>query len=337
MINKVYEKIKKYIQENWKYLLVLIIGTIVLLYPLPYYIYSGGGTIPIEDRVQVEGSSKKEGQFSFAYVKELKGTVASFLLAKIMPSWDIEEQDDYKLSEDESEQDISFRNYIYLENANQTAIMLAYQKADKEIEIIDEHYYVLYVENKDTTTLQVGDELVKIEGKELTSVSDYTSLVAQKEIGDTIHLTVLRNNEEKEVVAQVNDYDGEKLTGISITTIYEYETDPNLTLSFKSSEGGPSGGLMLTLEIYNQLIDEDITKGKNIVGTGTIDSEGNVGSIGGVKYKLKGAVDSGADLFLVPAGENYEEAKKEKEEHHYDIQIEAVSTFDEALEVLASL
>ena len=94
---------------------------------------------------------------------------------------------------------------------------------------------------------------------------------------------------------------------------------------------------MVTLAIYNQLIDSDISNGLKIAGTGTIDIEGNVGSIGGVKYKLKGAVDSKSDIFLVPAGENYEEAIKYKKKYHYDIKIIGISTFEEAIEKLESM
>ena len=67
----------------------------------------------------------------------------------------------------------------------------------------------------------------------------------------------------------------------------------------------------INIEGCNNLTEEDITKGKKIVGTGTIEEDGSVGSIGGVKYKLNGAVRQKADIFLVPAGENYEEALKE--------------------------
>ena len=74
-----------------------------------------------------------------------------------------------------------------------------------------------------------------------------------------------------------------------------------------------------------------------IVGTGTISSDGSVGEIGGVKYKLNGAVKSKADIFLVPKGSNYKEALKEKEKNNYDIEIKAVGTFDEAVSYLESL
>ena len=93
---------------------------------------------------------------------------------------------------------------------------------------------------------------------------------------------------------------------------------------------------MLTLAIYDKLTKGDLTNGLKIVGTGTISSDGTVGEIGGVKYKLNGAIKAKADLFLVPKGYNYKEALKEKEEHDYDIEIKAIGTFDEAVEYLES-
>lgn len=90
---------------------------------------------------------------------------------------------------------------------------------------------------------------------------------------------------------------------------------------------------MLSLAIYNAISDEDITKGRTVVGTGTIDILGNVGEIDGVKYKLLGANNNDAEIFLCPM-ENYEEALEVKEEFNLNIDIHGVATFDEALEYL---
>ena len=92
---------------------------------------------------------------------------------------------------------------------------------------------------------------------------------------------------------------------------------------------------MMSLTIYNKLVKEDITNGKKIVGTGTIDVDGKVGEIGGVKYKLIGAVKNKADIFICPV-ENYEEAVKVAKEKDYDIKIISAKTFDEVLEKLKS-
>ena len=91
---------------------------------------------------------------------------------------------------------------------------------------------------------------------------------------------------------------------------------------------------MTTLTIYNYVIKEDITNGMKIAGTGTIEGDGTVGEIGGIKYKLAGIEKQKADLFFVPAGENYEEAMKYKKENNYKIKIVPVKTFEDAVKYL---
>ena len=338
MLNKVYLRLKKIMKDYYKTIIFLVICYFVFTFPLPYYIYAGGGTINIDNRVVIDGDKdKSKGSLNFAYVKELEGNVASFILGNIIPGYDIEKQENVELNEDETSEDIMFRNKIYLENANQTAIMLAYQKAGKEVRIKNKHFYIIYVEDKEEDGLRVGDELLKVNGKEIENVEDYTNEIQNHEVGEKIKVTVKRDDKEKDVTATIKKGDDYKVTGVSVSTIYEYKTNPKVELNFKDSEGGPSGGLMLTLAIYDKLTKGDLTNGLKIVGTGTISSDGTVGEIGGVKYKLNGAIKAKADLFLVPKGYNYKEALKEKEEHDYDIEIKAIGTFDEAVEYLESL
>ena len=337
MLNKVYLRLKEFMKEYYKTIIFLIVCYFVFTFPLPYYIYAGGGTIDINDRVEINNSETSSGSLNFAYVKELEGNVASFILGNIIPSYDIEKKDNVSLNEDESNEDIMFRNKIYLENANQTAIMLAYKKAEKKVSIKSKHFYVIYVEDKVEDGLRVGDELLKVNGKDIENVEDYTNEIQIHEVGEKIKVTVKRDDKEIDVKATVKYGEDYKVTGISVSTIYEYKTNPKVKLNFKDSEGGPSGGLMLTLAIYDKLTKGDLTNGLTIVGTGTISSDGTVGEIGGVKYKLNGAIKADADIFLVPKGDNYKEALKEKEKHDYDIEIKAIGTFDEAVEYLENL
>ena len=124
-----------------------------------------------------------------------------------------------------------------------------------------------------------------------------------------------------------------KKIGIGISKINEYKLDPNIQYNYKNNESGASGGLMLSLALYNALTEEDITKGKNISGTGTISEDGTVGEISGVKYKLSGAVKNKCDIFIAPRA-NYEEALKEKNKNNYKIDIIVADTFDQVLEEL---
>ena len=97
--------------------------------------------------------------------------------------------------------------------------------------------------------------------------------------------------------------------------------------------GGPSAGLMFTLEIMNQLTDDDLTKGRAIAGTGTIARDGTVGAIGGVKQKVFGAIDAGAEFVLVPAA-NFPDAVEAAGD---DITVIEVATIADALDFLEAL
>ena len=78
-----------------------------------------------------------------------------------------------------------------------------------------------------------------------------------------------------------------------------------------------------------------ILKKRNIAGTGTIDRDGNVGEIAGLKYKIMGAAKNKMDIVLVPSG-NYKEALKVKKEKKYDLEIVEIKTFEDAIEYLKS-
>jgi len=101
--------------------------------------------------------------------------------------------------------------------------------------------------------------------------------------------------------ATLQEVEGRILVGVILTQVSEVKTDPKIEFHFSKSESGPSGGLMTALSIYNMLTEKDLTKGKTIVGTGTIELDGSIGSIGGVKYKLKGAVKKKAEIFFSAA------------------------------------
>lgn len=337
MINKAYEKVKQFIKENYLYLLFFIIYIAVITYQLPYYIYTGGGTINVEDKINVENSNLTSGSFNMCYVEQVNATIPYYLLSKVFSSWDLVSKEEVVLNENETTSDVLKRDQIYLQEANQNAIFVAYNKAQKEIKINDTHQYIIYIDSKSKTNLKIGDDILEIDGKEISSVDDITIILNNHKVGDKIYIKVRNKEAITEKYATIINQDGKKKLGIAITTIYDYDTSPQIKFSFSNSESGPSGGLMVTLAIYNKLTTEDISKGLKIAGTGTIDSDGNVGEIGGVKYKLKGAVEDKADIFLVPNGDNYDECIKLQKKYNYDIKIIGVDTFEEALTELSKI
>ena len=97
--------------------------------------------------------------------------------------------------------------------------------------------------------------------------------------------------------------------GIGLVDDREIISDPKVKIKTESI-GGPSAGLMFSLEIYNQLTKNDLTKGHSIAGTGTIDPDGTVGRIGGIDKKVVAADNEGAEIFFAPDDEITPEMKK---------------------------
>ena len=159
--------------------------------------------------------------------------------------------------------------------------------------------------------------------------------IEEKNVGDAINLKIKRNNKEQEVVAKIEKEENKKALGVMIVTNYNLKPEKEVKLKFKQSESGSSGGLMMSLSIYSAISGKDILKGRNIAGTGTIDMNGNVGEIGGIKYKIMGAVKNKMDVVLVPSA-NYKEAIKVKEAKNYKIKIVKVDTFMDAIDYLTT-
>ena len=335
MFAKIYEKIKEFIKENYKELIVLIVIVLLFTIKLPYSIYTPGGAVNLNNRIRVENGYETEGSFNMAYVSMVRGSIPFLLISYVIPDWDIVAASDIT-AEGEDMDEMLERERLYMQESMDAAIINAYQAAGEDITITRTVNEVSYLSEDSDTDLEIGDQILSVNGEEISSLDDLKSIVESLSSGTEVTLRVIRDDEERDCTAVTYDTnDGTKI-GVSLLTTYEYETDPEVTITSKASEAGSSGGLMMSLAIYNQLVPEDITGGMKIVGTGTIDIEGNVGEIGGVRYKLIGAVKNDADLFICPE-ENYEEAMSVKEEKDYDITIISVSTFLETIQKLEGL
>ena len=334
-MKKIINTVIDYIKEEYKFIIICALIVFLGLYKLPYYLYTGGGIIDISDKVIVENGEKSEGSLNMAYVNQVRAAIPSYLLSYIF-DWDREKVSDTLVDENDSPDDLWERERLYMEEANTSALISAFNLANENIDIIKDKAIVLYITNEAKTDLKIGDEIINIEGIIIKNVDDLANIISKHEIGDKINIRVLRNNKEIDCYGEVITIDNEKKLGIALIKNYDYRTNREVKFNFDSNEAGPSGGLMLSLEIYNQLVSEDITKGYKIAGTGTIDEEGNVGTIGGVKYKVKGAEKDKAKVFFVPVG-NYDEAIKVKEEHNYKIDIVKVEKLSDAIDYLREM
>jgi PDZ domain-containing protein len=160
-------------------------------------------------------------------------------------------------------------------------------------------------------TVEAGDQIVTVDGQQVSTPAQVGELVREREVGDTVVLEVLRREEPGaeptretlEVVTAANPQPEDPAAapqpylGIVVGTAYE----PPFDIEFGDSNvGGPSAGMMFSLGMIDMLTPGELNGGRHVAGTGTIDPEGNVGPIGGIRQKLVGAKRAGAELFLAP-------------------------------------
>lgn len=333
-MKKFFNKIISFIREEYKFLIVLFLILFVGLYRLPYNLYVGGGIISLDNRLEVEGEKKEKGSFNLSYVTSSRATIPMYLLSYIT-GWERESINNSKIDENDNANDIWEREKLYLQEANDNAILAAYKESGLDYTINKELIKILYTDKDSDTDLEIGDILVSINDIEIKEFSDIAKVLLDFEIGDKVKVKYLRDNELHDGYFKVIDMNGQKKAGLYIIKLYDYNVPRKVNLKFSSKEGGPSGGFMVSLAIYTRLTGKDLTKGDKIVGTGTISKDGKIGEIGGVTYKVTGAYHGKADVFLVPSG-NYDEAVTFAKEKGYKLNIVKVDTLTEAINYLES-
>lgn len=187
--------------------------------------------------------------------------------------------------------------------------------------------------------LEPGDDLISVEGEAVRTLDDILGVLEELEPGDVIEVTRGRGDEEPvsvqvELAANPDD-PGAPMIGIFLLPRYDLPVEVEIQAG---NIGGPSAGLMFALSIVDSLTPDDLTGGAIIAGTGAIDTDGNVGAIGGIQQKIVGALnrDEGpaARVFLVPE-DNFAEARGAPVDD--EILLVPVGTLNEALDVLATL
>lgn len=328
-MNKFLKKINK---KDLIYYIGLIIILLLNIIKLDYEIYSPGDLINLENRIDVENAYESKGSINLTYVTSRSGYLTNILLSYIIPTWDLVSLDDSRI-ENESEKEIFERNKILLKETSYDAIISAFDAANISYEVKNINLVVTYIFEGSDTNLKIGDTIKEINGKTITSMDDISNEISNYKENDKINIKVLRNDKLIDCYSVLRNENNKLIIGIYISKLKDIETTPKVEYIFKDSESGSSRGLMCALDIYNKITEKDITKGRIISGTGTIDDKGNVGSIAGVKYKIIGADKNKADIFIVPK-DNYEEALKAKKDNNLKIEIISVSTLKELIEKL---
>ncbi len=182
-----------------------------------------------------------------------------------------------------------------------------------------------------------GDLLTTINDEQIFSASEFIATLRKYDIGETVTIGLTRDIDGIDTEISISteliehiEYDNEPMVGFLATTVNERFDFP-FEIDIKTGNvGGPSAGLMMALNVYNNLIPNDITNSLIVAGTGTIEIDGSVGPVGGIRQKVIAAKRAGSELILVPTA-NYEEASPFSTD---ETAIVPVDSFEEALKVI---
>ena len=332
---------------KWPFVLAVIfmvIGiAIAIAWPIKvaYYTLSPGPLYDTSDFIHVVGEEQEiEGELFFLTVSLREANVFEYVAAQVNPKVDVAPRQNIRPT-GVSPADLRRENLARMNQSKTDAQFVALTKLGYEPIYIGTGALVIETvpDSAADGVLLADDIIVGIDGNEVAFRSDVIDNLADKEIGDRVALAIERTVEgsdeiesiEVEIVLGVHADDPSKpMVGVLLDNnppIIEFPVEVDMD---SQNIGGPSAGTMFTLEIMNQLTEQDLTGGLRIAGTGTISHDGTVGAIGGVTQKVHAAIDAGATVVFIPA-RNYDDAVAAAGDKIIVVRIE---TIDDALDYL---
>lgn len=183
--------------------------------------------------------------------------------------------------------------------------------------------------------LQPGDQIVSVDGTRIASTAQASAAITKLTPGSPVTIGLLRSGEPKTVAVRTEPLPADPAKSrVGIELSDAYHPPFKVAINLGQEIGGPSAGLMFSLAIYDKITPGSLTGGRFVAGTGTIDSAGTVGEIGGIQQKIAGAYDAGAKYFLVPAANCAEAGASSLADN---IELIKVGTLDAAVQALEAL
>ncbi|MED1794342.1 SepM family pheromone-processing serine protease [Brevibacillus nitrificans] len=328
---------------SWVLALASVALGLSFFVPTNYYITRPGSAIDLAPMIEVEGGKKDEtGTFMLTTVRMGEANLAWYVYAQVSPDAELM-QKELVVSQGESNEDFVKREQAVMDNSQKLAEAVAFKLAGYDVKVEKQGVWVMgtidgFPAKKE---LKIGDVITSVDGVPTPEAKDLLQILSKKKAGDKVSIAYVRDGQEAKTMLTLVPLPESKSVGIGVRP----DNKQNIVIPKKvniasQGIGGPSAGLMMTLEIYDQLkTDADMTKGYKIAGTGTIALDGTVGRIGGINHKVVAADKAGADIFFAPqdtpgADSNYEEALATAKRIGTKMRIVPVKTVNDAVAYL---
>ncbi|MQS52295.1 SepM family pheromone-processing serine protease [Companilactobacillus mishanensis] len=329
---------------------IVIVVLLFFMFPTKYYLEVPGSAEPTSQYVKVDGKhDNKKGDLLLTTVGLVKGTPFT-LLKSLGNDFETISPQDELMGGETSQQYFQVQQY-YMKSATNSAIQAAYSKAHKPFTKEYKGVYVMDITNNSNFQgkLEVGDTINAIDGYKFHSSTQFINYVKKLKKTATVKINFIRDGEKKEAKGTLVKLQDTKRHGLGITLTDDTVAKGTPPTVINAGQiGGPSAGLMFTLQVYSQIANKNLKKGRTVAGTGTISPDGTVGPIGGIDKKVYAASAEGATIFFAPNDpvtkeikkydptyvNNYNLAKQAAKKIHTKMKIVPVKKLDDAINYL---
>jgi PDZ domain-containing protein len=205
---------------------------------------------------------------------------------------------------------LQVQNALEMDDSKQSAQVAALRRLNYPVPEHDGGAVIVEVQKGTPAAgaLQIGQTITAINGHPTPTADQAVAITHTQHPGDVVHLTVDPGGgapvRDVAITLGGHQVNGQQVAfmGVALATHAQYDFPFPITINSEGI-GGPSAGLAYTLGIIQALTPDDMTGGKKVSATGTIDATGQVGDVGGVAQKTVAVRNAGATLFLVPPPE----------------------------------
>lgn len=338
-------KNKQYQISKWLFIGLAVVAIfIAAFWPTNYYIESPGQVFKVSDFVKTNQKKDPNLNLVTVSVTSRPAVLAQYLWSYTKP-YESRISSKELLGNQSNDQYEELQNW-YMETSQQNAIYYAAKRAGLKPSLKYFGVYVMSVQPNSTfkNKLQIGDTILGVDNYSFKSTTQLMDYLNRQKLGSKVLVNVLRNNKiKKKFIGKIVKLKDTRRKGIGIQLVERVKVKTKPSLKINAGEiGGPSAGLMFTLESYAIFKHENLGHGRKIAGTGTIDANGNVGIIGGVDKKVVAASRAGAKIFFAPTDStgvkksetNYRVAQRTVRKIHSKMKVIPVKNFDDALNYL---
>ena len=308
------------------------------LVPSRDYLYVPNTATPVAAKVNVEGEKPSTGPGAIYYVdvSVRRATWAERLLPFLRPDGATLTRREQVVPRGSSFEERRTEGLQEMARSEEIAAAVALREAGYKVAAEPRGALVEAVatDAPAAAKLDSGDVIVGAGGQAIRTPEELRRAFTGVKPGTDAVLRVRRGGRVTTVVVPTVESraePGRAIIGIRVAQAADIKLPIKVDINL-DGVGGPSAGLPFALDVLQEL-GKNVDRGHRVVATGEIALDGSVGPIGGVKQKTFGARRAGADVFLVPAGENAIEAKR----YAGNLRIIPVESFQQALSVLRTL